>query len=385
MTPKQRKDACANALLSMGVNKTSIIAILCNGATESAHTFNPALTQFGMDHAFSAGCGVGIFQWSNYPENQNMYNYVANHSEEDGIKYEMQYLVNHPGQWVTAYLPSRMKMSFQDFLHNTKNLSWQDLTFAWCYGWERPYDTTTTQQEGIKRQSNYNEVMPINWSGSAPAGGNNTGKPGDNQGDKQHKFKKLSMSECLALLNKMRQQANQSDGQESNNNKGPETGGSNGFDTNLCESEFNSHINQTIYELNGLRAHVWSDWKYSDCSAFVSRMVIDGWHLNNHHGELYTTETLHGFLKSIGYKCVESHASPNMTVPGKPGDVFIMGQIGTSLGGNGHALISLDGKGMWECQGSVSPALKHTATINQALQWDAYGNWCSMIYHYQKG
>ena len=74
-----------------------------------------------------------------------------------------------------------------------------------------------------------------------------------------------------------------------------------------------------------------------------------------------------------------------MTVPGKPGDVFIMGLIGTSLGGNGHALISLDGKGMWECQGSQPPALKHTATINQALQWDAYGGWCSMIYHYQKG
>lgn len=378
MTPKQRKDACANQLLSMGVNKTAIIGILCNGATESAHTFNPALTQFGMDHAFSRGCGVGIFQWSNYPENQNMYNYVANHSEEDGIKYEMQYLVNHPGQWIGSV--GNYGLSFQDFLHNTKNLTWQQCTSEWCLCWERPKDK---YGQAIARQANYNEVMPINWSGSAPAGGNNTGKPGDNQGDQQHKFKKLSMSECLALLNKMRQQANQSDGQEANNNKGPETGGSNGFDTKLTESEFNAHKGQTVYALDGRRSHVWTDWAYSDCSAFVSRMVIDGWHLNNHHGELYTTETLHGFLKSIGYKCVESHASTHMTVPSKPGDVFIMGLIGTSLGGNGHTLISLDGVHMWEC--CYSKNLKYTDSIDSALAWDAYGGWCSMIYHYQKG
>ena len=60
MTPMQRKDFIANSLLSKGVNKTSIIAILCNAYTESAQRFDPALTQFGMDHDFADGCGVGI-------------------------------------------------------------------------------------------------------------------------------------------------------------------------------------------------------------------------------------------------------------------------------------------------------------------------------------
>lgn len=376
MTPMQRKDFIANSLLSKGVNKTSIIAILCNAYTESAQRFDPALTQFGMDHDFADGCGVGIWQWSNYPENQTIYNYVSTHSEQDGINYEVSHLLNTPSQWMSSR--SLYGQSFNDFLHNTKNLTWQQQVGEWCRCWERPKDTAG---QAVARQANYNKIMPINWNGSAPSGGNNTGSPDDNAN--KHKFKALSIAECLSLLNKLKPKA--TDGQQNNNNTPPSSGGSNGFDTALCEGEFNQHVNQTVYALSGLRAHVWTDWAYSDCSAFVSRMVIDGWHLNSHHGELYNTETLHGFLKSIGYKCVEQHASPIMTVPGKPGDVFIMGQIGTSLGGNGHALISLDGKGMWECQGSQPPALKHTATINQALQWDAYGNWCSMIYHYQKG
>lgn len=394
-TAKQRKDMCANYLLQAGVNKTSIIAILCNAVTESAHTFDPKLTEYGKQPIFSNSYpfGCGIWQWS-YPSNGNkqVYDYARSHSEADAIKMQCNKLVSEPGQWMTYYLPSNMKMSFNDFLHNTKNLTWQQLTFAWCYGWERPYDTTTSQNEGIKRRDNYNWVMPINWSGSTPSGGNNghgTNKPSDNKGEQNHKLKILSSSECLALLDKLNQKNNNNDSQAENNQKPPNTGhggggtgGSNGFDTKLCEDEFNAHKGKTQYSLSGLRSHIWTDWAYADCSSFVSRMVIDGWHLNQYHGALYNTETLHGFLKKIGYHLVEAHASTTMK-PSKPGDVFIMGLIGTSIGGNGHTIISLDGKGSWECAYGVG--LKYTSSIKAALDWDAYGGWCTMIYHYSKG
>lgn len=388
----QRKDMCANALLAKGVNKTSIIAILCNAYTESAGTFDPKLTEYGRQAIFSDSYafGCGIWQWS-FPSNgnQEVYNYARSHSEADAIKMQCNKLVSEPGQWITAYLPSDLKMSFNDFLHNTKNKTWQELTFAWCYGWERPYDTTTSQQEGIRRRDNYNRIQPIHWSGSAPSGGNNTSKPSDNHGETQHKLKKLSGSECLSLLNKIKQSANKDDGQSNNNQKPPNTGhggggtgGSNGFDTKLTESEFNSHKSITKYSLSGLRSHIWTDWQYADCSSFVTRMVVDGWHLDQYRGQLYNTETMHAFLKNIGYHLVEAHESTSMQ-PSKPGDVFIMGLIGTSLGGNGHALISLDGSGMWECAYGVG--FKYTSSIKAALDWDAYGGWCTMIYHYSKG
>lgn len=393
MTPKQRKDYVANCLLSEGVNKTSIIAICCNAVTESAHTFDPKLTEYGRQPIFSNSYafGCGIWQWSFLSNgNKTVYDYARSHSEQDAIKMQCHKLVSEPQQWISYYLPSRLKMTFSDFLHNTKKLSWQDLTFAWCYGWERPYDTTTSQHEGISRQNNYSWVMPINWSASSggndSGNGNQTNKPTDNGGDEAHKNRQLSMSECLSLLNKLKPVFNDNDNQEGNNNNGSNQGGSagasNAFDKNLCISEFNQHQSQTIYALDGRRSHIWTDWSYSDCSAFVSRMVIDGWHLTSHKGELYNTETLHGFLKSIGYKLVSQSYSTNRPAQ-HPGDVYIMGQIGTSLGSGGHALISLDGVGMWECQGSRSPALKHTATTSEALKWDAYG-WNPLIYQYTK-
>lgn len=378
-TPKQRKDMVANFLLGMGVNKTAIIGILCNAVTESAHTFDPKLTEYGRQPIFSNSYafGCGIWQWSFLSNgNKQVYDYARSHSESDAIKMQCNKLVSEPQQWSSANLPSNLKMSFQDFLRNTKNKTWQDLTRAWCIGWERPANMYGQAEQRI---NNYNWIQPINWSASAPSGGNNTGTPND--GD-QHKFKKLNISECLALLNKMKQTANRNDGQEGNNQKPPNPGGSNGFDTALTTKEFNEHKGFTQYALSGLRSHIWTDWKYADCSSFVSRMVIDGWHLGQYHGQLYNTETLHGFLKKIGYHLVEAHASTTMQ-PSKPGDVFIMGLIGTSLGGNGHTLISLDGKGMWECAYGVG--LKYTPNIKQALDWDAYGGWCTMIYHYSKG
>ena len=375
-TPKQRKDMVASDLLSMGVNKTAIIAILCNAVTESAHTFDPKLTEYGRAIIFSNSyaLGCGIWQWS-YPSNGNkeVYDYARSHSEADAIKMQCHKLVSEPGQWIARGYPA--DMSFDEFLHNKKNRTWQELTRAWCIGWERP---NHMYAQSYARINNYSWIQPINWGSSA--GGNGTDSANDNHGNQKHPLKMLSMSECLSLINKLKH--GNTDGQQHNNNQAPGSGASNNFDINLTESEFNAHVGLTVYEMNGLRAHVWTDWKYSDCSAFVSRMVIDGWHLNQDKGKLFTTETLHGFLKSIGYHLVDASYSTDR--PAKaPGDVYIMGEIGHSLGGMGHALISLDGKGMWECQGSVTPALRHTATTSAALKWDAY-NWNPLIYHYTK-
>lgn len=355
VTPNERKDYIANLMLKRGVNKNSIIAMLCNAYTESARTFDPKIKQFG------GAVGSGIWQWSNPGEWQIIRQQAATHSEKEGIEFQVNYLLTHPGQW----MPKNSGMSWNDFLHNTKNMNWDALTYWFCWCWERP--ASPSQAEA--RKQNYNLIMPINWDGNAPDGGHGNDQPKQNEDKKGFKF-----NDCRSLFNK-----NKPNKEDNKPTDQPSTGGvSQGFNPAPCLDYYNKYHGKLKYSLSSLRSQVFYG-TYSDCSSFVSYMLELGYGLQTR--ELPTTEYLHGFLTRLGYKCVEQGPSPaHMKVEAKTGDVIILGRKGTSSGAGGHTGICLQAP-KWFDSSYSKDGLGEYANGQAFLNWHYSTNYW---YHYQK-
>lgn len=359
-TMQERKDYAAQCLLARGVNKTTIIAILCNGYHESGGSFSPTQSQWG------GGGGFGIWQWTGNARQAEIVRYARTHSEKDAIKWQCNFLVdNRPNQWI-----AHAGISWNAFLHNTTNRNWKWLTWAFCVSWERP---------GIplmnSRYAAYNKIMPINW-GNAPSGGDNTN---DNTKPKPEANKKKypTMAQCLSLFDKQKPQNNKPqnpDNQKPNGGGGGGTVG--GFDNKPCLDYFNRNKGRTYYSMPG-RAGVYSG-RSADCSSFVSYMLHLGFHDNN--TTLYTTESLHGRLTSLGYKCVESGAVRKAHHPFKTGDVIILGKKGGSMGAGGHTGICLESPKIYDCN-YTSNGLKVYASGQAFLDWNYATNYW---YHYTK-
>lgn len=367
MTPTQRKNLIANDLLAMGVNKTAIIAMLCNAYTESGGTFSPFEEEWG------GGGGFGIWQFTS--TNYIVEAAVRGMSEVDAIKWECHYAVTYTGQWLGVNIP----MTFEQFLHNSLNKTWQELTVAWCVDWERPQ---AMWYEGRVRQRNYNAIMPIDWGNS---GGNDQPNGHNmNQPSPQSHQKVLTVDDCTSLLNKIAA-LNRQDSQAHNNQIAPSapTGNGGGIDWAAIMNFYHELQNlHTQYAYDGVsRVQVLNPRPYGhcDCSAFVSRCLEIGWHLNNH--TLYNTETLHGFLKSIGYHLAWQGTNP-YAVPNEPaGSVMIMGRIGTSLGAAGHTVMFTGNHSVIQCE-ATDPSIREDP-IPQDFVWARPvfpNNWYMYVY-----
>lgn len=374
MTPNQRKNLIANDLLQMGVNKTAIIAMLCNAYVESGHTFSPFQKEWG------GGGGYGIWQFTS--TNYIVKAAVANMSEADAIKWECHYAITYTGQWIGVNVP----MTFEQFLHNSLNQTWQELTLAWCVDWERP---ANMWYQGHFRQQFYNNIMPIDWGNS---GGSNSTPSGQqnghnmNQPPAQAPKKVLTVNDCTSLLNKIAA-LNHQDTQHQNNQTPPANpsgvpSGS-GIDWNAIMNFYHQLQSlHTQYAYDGVsRVQVLNPRPYGhcDCSAFVSRCLEIGWHLNNR--TLYNTETLHGFLKSIGYHLAWQGTNP-YAVPNEPaGSVMIMGRIGTSLGAAGHTVMFTGHNSVIQCE-ATNPSIREDP-IPQDFVWARPvfpNNWYMYVY-----
>ena len=344
MTPTQRKNLIANDLLQMGVNKTAIIAMLCNAYWESGRTFSPFQQEYG------GGGGYGIWQFTS--TNYIVEAAVAHMSEADAIKWECHYAVTYTGQWIGVNIP----MTFEQFLHNSLNKTWQELTVAWCVDWERP---ANMWYQGHFRQQFYSNMTP-------PA---------------QPRKKMLTVDDCTSLLNKVAA-LNKPDDQQKNNNT-PPAGVSGGIDWTAIMNFYHELQNlHTQYAYDGAsRVQVLNPRPYGhcDCSAFVSRCLEIGYHLNNK--TLYNTETLHGFLKSIGYHLAWQGTNPR-AVPNEPaGSVMIMGRIGTSLGAAGHTVMFTGHNSVIQCE-ATNPSIREDP-IPQDFIWAEPvfpNNWYMYVY-----
>lgn len=357
-TMVERKNYAAQCLLARGLNKTTIIAILCNGYHESAGSFSPTQSQIG------GGGGFGIWQWTGNARQHEIVSYARSHSEKDAIKWQCNFLVdNRPNQWI-----NKAGMSWNDFLHNSTNSDWKRLTYVFCVSWERP---------GIphmqSRYDAYNKVMPIDWGNGGGGGGSNIG--GDTKPPAATK-KYPTMQQCMALYDKMHPHNNKP---ENPDNQKPNPGGGGavgGFDNKPCLAYFNAHRGHLYYSMPG-RAGVYSG-RCADCSSFVSYMLHLGYHDNN--TTLYTTETLHGRLQQLGYHCCEQGSVKVAHQPFKTGDVIIFGRRGSSLGGAGHTGICLDSPRFFDCNGS-SNGLKEFPSGQYFLNWHSATTYW---YHYTK-
>lgn len=359
-TMVERKNYAAQCLLARGLNKTTIIAILCNGYHESGGSFSPTQGQWG------GGGGFGIWQWTGNARQYEIVHYARTHSEKDAIKWQCNFLVdNRPNQWI-----AHAGIGWDTFLHNKTNRDWKWLTWAFCVSWERPGIPLMSS-----RYAAYNRIMPIDW-GNGAAGGDNTG--GDSKPKPETAAKKYpTMAQCMSLFDKQNPSYQHP---ENPNNQKPNPGGGSGtvggFDPKPCLAYFNRYKGHIYYSMPG-RAGVYSG-RSADCSSFVSYMLHLGFHDNN--TILYTTESLHGRLVSLGYHCIEQGAVRVAHHPFKTGDVIILGRRGSSGGAGGHTGICLDSPKFYDCN-YTSNGLKIYASGQAFLNWNYATNYW---YHYTK-
>lgn len=375
MNLKQRANLIAQILASAGVNQTSIIAILNNAITESGGQLDPKITEYGRKPVFSNtyAFGCGIWQWSYLSNgNKQVYEYARSHSEEDSIKMQVNKVLSEPSQWIPR---SPYNFSFTDFLHNTKKLTWQELTIAWCVCWERP---SNMFYQGRARQNNYSKFMPLDFNNVNS--GNNTDTPSGNI----EKKKFPTTSECLSMLKKYKNILS-SDGQEKNNQTSNTGMATSSFNFQKVDNYYNTYKNSLKYSMS-LRANV-VNGSYSDCSAFVTYMLKLGYNID--YNFLQNTETLHSFLKSNGFKLIEQTTGTHLNNTFRAGDVFILGKIGTSIGASGHTLICGNGY-VYDCHGPVGALGLGKQTFehfnnNYLTYTRQYWSGVWTVYHYSRG
>lgn len=355
-TMQERKNYAAQCLLARGLNKTTIIGILCNGYHESWATFSPTQGQVG------GGGGFGIWQWTGNARQGEIISYARTHSEKDAIKWQCNFLVdNVPNQWIGFH----SGMSWNDFLHNTGNKDWRTMTWAFCVSWERPGTPLMAS-----RYAAYDKIMPIDW-GNGSTGGTNIG--GGTKPEKQAK-KYPTMAECMSLFDKQNPSYNHPENPDNPKPGGGATVG--GFNNKPCLDYVNRYIGRLHYDM-GRRAGVYAG-TWADCSSFVSYMLQLGY--GDGDRQLYTTETLHDRLARLGYHCVEQGPNRVANHPFKTGDVIILGRRGYSSGAGGHTGICLDAPRFCDCN-YTSNGLKWYASGQAFLNWNYATNYW---YHYTK-
>lgn len=109
---------------------------------------------------------------------------------------------------------------------------------------------------------------------------------------------------------------------------------------NTAISFLEAQVGHTTYSMYGSRN--FSDGT-CDCSGAVYTALRKAGASNL--GYIASTETLHGWLKDNGFKCIAENRSWTM----QRGDVVIWGRIGQSAGAGGHTGICVDGQNWLEC------------------------------------
>lgn len=143
------------------------------------------------------------------------------------------------------------------------------------------------------------------------------------------------------------------------------------------------------YAMDYRRADILTNQKHADCSSFVSYFIELAIHETDR--TLYSTETLHGFLKNHGY--LLHYEGTNKTLPAmQTGDVIIMGKKGQSAGAAGHTAVMKDADTVLECSTGWSggypdgaDVFEHGKSSNPTLaNWFSYdaNNWSGEWYWY---
>lgn len=213
VTELQRKNRIAGDLAKKGVPKNVIIGILCNAYAESGID---GLSPFTGESDGTGLNGFGIWQFTSFGGGNSFRSYIVSavHGKDDltAVDIETDALVTKTttfGQWMTAYLPSNLKMSWNSFLKS--NVSWQDATKMFCLGWERP---ANMYGQAVSRQQYYNRVMnglDLSGAGSGTSPNANKPKPNTSKQDdnivdqilKDKVWTRTELEYCLSLFQDM--------------------------------------------------------------------------------------------------------------------------------------------------------------------------------------
>lgn len=145
-TVKERVSYIVSWCQARKMPSETCIALLCNIRAESGANFNPQAIEVGSGAPpFSRSAqGYGLFQFSNFPTNQQIYNRCRNMSDRDAINYQLQFFYDDAkdGGWFNNANYTSTNLSFSDWVRNRLNWNASNLTFAMMRCWERPYNQT---------------------------------------------------------------------------------------------------------------------------------------------------------------------------------------------------------------------------------------------------
>lgn len=125
----------------------SCIAILCNIRAETGD-FNPKTIEQGQGAPpyTRPNVGYGIMQFSDYPQNQQLYTHCKNLSDKEAIVYQLNLMweectttnINKLHWFKRVHNGVNYNLSFKEFYTNSQNKSAQYLTFAFQWEYLRP-------------------------------------------------------------------------------------------------------------------------------------------------------------------------------------------------------------------------------------------------------
>lgn len=376
----------ANVLLAKGANKNAIIGILCNMGAESG--YDPHIWQGGYYRP--GDWGFGLVQWTLevFEDRKKVIAYAQNHTREESCKYQCDILYrDYPDSWQDySYATGRDYNTCLGYWQNQFGLDALHCTFDWLMHFERPqYNGWSVAQKRYNDWANFINAN-VKWDGNIPGGGGEVVPPVDPKPEDPEPgtpIRKLTLQECMAFIDKAKPQHNgeqQPDPIDPDNPPYTPPSGSTG---NM----------QAVWEMyqQAVNAGLSYSWEqrnnfpyYGDCSSFVSRCVQTWLGLPINTG--YTTETLHAYLKSIGYSCTYEGSRTGFPNSAPEGSVILMGKLGQSGGAGGHTVFVCENNKTIEVSASAPPNQNYG--ISGVYDVGRLKNWHTSInywYLYVKG
>lgn len=181
-TKNERVSYIADILKKLGAPSATAIAICCNIRAESGPNFNPQAIEQGSGAPpfIRNGQGYGLFQFSNYPNNYEVYTACKNMSDKNAIDYQVKELNKQcqPGKgiWFTSVQYPKYNLSWNEFLTNKRNWTVRELTKAFMCEFERPADQTQDRYALYSKDV----ANAYDWSKYDKDGGSNAGN-GDHE------------------------------------------------------------------------------------------------------------------------------------------------------------------------------------------------------------
>lgn len=143
---KDRVKYIVEYLKARGCPSETAIAICCNIRAESGSEFNPQAIEIGNGAPpfTRSGQGYGLFQFSMYPTNQQLYVKCKSMEDKKAIEVQVAELIKQcqPGKgiWFNSVSYPKFNLSWEEFFKNKRNWTVRDLTFAFMRQYERPAD-----------------------------------------------------------------------------------------------------------------------------------------------------------------------------------------------------------------------------------------------------